>query len=229
MNSNCDLAICDFGLARGVNAEYQDTLTEYVVTRWYRAPELLTDSCHYGSAVDMWSVGCIFAEILTRKPLFQGRDYMHQLQVIIELLGTPTEQDLSFITNDSAKQTIKTFSRRRKRQFKKPFTGCNPVALDLLEKMLVFDPSRRCSIDVSHFRYINKRLCTMQSSGGARPRISARPARRKRRAGCTNNVRLRLRRRLPRRDAQGCVTKTLFPRYALFPSRGAAGCKSTEW
>ena len=74
---------------------------------------------------------------------------MHQLQVIIELLGTPTEQELSFITNESAKQTIKTFSRRRKRQFSKPFIGCNPLALDLLEKMLVFDPSGRCTIDVS--------------------------------------------------------------------------------
>ena len=67
VNSNCDLSICDFGLARGINADYEDTLTEYVVTRWYRAPELLTESKYYGSAVDVWSVGCIFAEILDRK------------------------------------------------------------------------------------------------------------------------------------------------------------------
>merc|ERR1711871_1024485 len=58
VNSNCDLAICDFGLARGINANADDTLTEYVVTRWYRAPELLTDNRTYGSAVDVWSVGC---------------------------------------------------------------------------------------------------------------------------------------------------------------------------
>lgn len=149
VNANCDLAICDFGLARGVQAEYEDTLTEYVVTRWYRAPELLTDSKHYGSAVDVWSLGCIFAEILTRLPLFQGRDYMHQLQVIIELLGTPTESEMSFISNDSAKNTIKSFSRHRRRHFNKPFEGCPPLAVDLLEKMLVFDPRGRCTIDVS--------------------------------------------------------------------------------
>ena len=81
VNSNCDLSICDFGLARGVVAD--ETLTEYVVTRWYRAPELLTESQYYGPPVDLWSVGCILAEILLRRPLFQGKDYMHQLEEII--------------------------------------------------------------------------------------------------------------------------------------------------
>lgn len=71
VNANCDLAICDFGLARGVQLEYEDELTEYVVTRWYRAPELLCDSTHYGKTVDVWSVGCIFAEMLSRRPFFQ--------------------------------------------------------------------------------------------------------------------------------------------------------------
>jgi len=146
VNSNCDLAICDFGLARGVHSEYEDTLTEYVVTRWYRAPELLTDSKYYGSGVDVWSVGCIFAEILTRRPTFQGRDYMHQLQVIIELLGSPP-QEMDFITNESAKRAIASFGRHRQRQFRRPFVGCNPLAVDLLEKMLVFDPHGRCTIE----------------------------------------------------------------------------------
>ncbi|CAN0144495.1 unnamed protein product, partial [Phaeothamnion confervicola] len=71
VNANCDLAICDFGLARGVDLEFEDELTEYVVTRWYRAPELLVDSPHYGKTVDIWSVGCIFAEMLSRRPFFQ--------------------------------------------------------------------------------------------------------------------------------------------------------------
>ena len=65
VNSNCDLSICDFGLARGVVAD--ETLTEYVVTRWYRAPELLTESQYYGPPVDLWSVGCILAEVLLRR------------------------------------------------------------------------------------------------------------------------------------------------------------------
>ena len=71
VNANCDLALCDFGLARGVSSEIDVELTEYVVTRWYRAPELLCDNVSYGKAVDVWSIGCIFAEILCRKPLLQ--------------------------------------------------------------------------------------------------------------------------------------------------------------
>jgi len=73
VNSNCDLAVCDFGLARGFATEGEDTLTEYVVTRWYRAPELLCEAPHYGRAVDVWGVGCIFAELLVHDAFFQVR------------------------------------------------------------------------------------------------------------------------------------------------------------
>ena len=78
-------------------------MTEYVVTRWYRAPELLL-SCEdskseYSTAIDMWSVGCIFAELLGRKPLFPGKDYFHQLKLIMEVLGMPSKEDLHFVTN----------------------------------------------------------------------------------------------------------------------------------
>jgi serine/threonine protein kinase len=98
VNSNCDLAICDFGLARGISSEVEG-LTEYVVTRWYRAPELLCDNQIYGKAVDVWSMGCIFAEILLRRPFLQGRDYLHQLKLIIKLVGKPKEEDLGFLQN----------------------------------------------------------------------------------------------------------------------------------
>ena len=85
VNSNCDLKICDFGLARGVHAKDDERnatmlLTEYVVTRWYRAPEIML-ACHeYSSPIDVWSVGCIFAELLLRKPLFPGEDYIDQVR-----------------------------------------------------------------------------------------------------------------------------------------------------
>lgn len=83
LNANCDLKICDFGLAR-VTSE-TDFMTEYVVTRWYRPPELLLNSSDYTAAIDIWSVGCIFMELMDRKPLFPGRDHVHQLRLLIEV------------------------------------------------------------------------------------------------------------------------------------------------
>lgn len=85
VNSNCDLKICDFGLARGINEAGVDgktgtmLLTEYVVTRWYRAPEIML-ACHeYSKPIDIWSVGCIFGELIQRKPYFPGDDYIDQV------------------------------------------------------------------------------------------------------------------------------------------------------
>lgn len=89
VNSNCDLKICDFGLARGVGEKQVEgqggtmLLTEYVVTRWYRAPEIML-ACHeYSKPIDMWSVGCIFAELIQRKPYFPGEDYIDQVSLIV--------------------------------------------------------------------------------------------------------------------------------------------------
>ena len=84
LNANCDLKIADFGLARTTSET--DFMTEYVVTRWYRAPELLLNCSEYTAAIDIWSVGCILGEIITRQPLFPGKDYVHQLRLITEVL-----------------------------------------------------------------------------------------------------------------------------------------------
>ena len=73
-----------------------------MVTRWYRAPELLVDNQGYSTAIDVWSVGCIFAEMLGRKALFPGTDYLDQLRRIIDVLGTPSDDDLAFMTNQQA-------------------------------------------------------------------------------------------------------------------------------
>lgn len=95
--ANCDLKICDFGLATSTQKE---SMTEYVVTRWYRAPELLLSCSDYTSAIDVWSVGCIFAEVLRRKPLFPGKDYVNQLNLIVSTIGSPSPEDLQFIKSD---------------------------------------------------------------------------------------------------------------------------------
>lgn len=83
LNAKCDLKIGDFGLARTTTEN--DFMMEYVVTRWYRAPELLLNCCEYTQAIDMWSVGCILGEMMTREPLFPGKDYVDQLRLITEV------------------------------------------------------------------------------------------------------------------------------------------------
>ncbi|PWA79072.1 mitogen-activated protein kinase [Artemisia annua] len=145
LNANCDLKIGDFGLARTTSET--DFMTEYVVTRWYRAPELLLNCSEYTAAIDIWSVGCILGEILTRQPLFPGKDYVHQLRLITELIGSPDDASLGFLRSDNARRYVRQLPQYPKQQFAARFPDKSPGALDLLEKMLVFDPNRRITVD----------------------------------------------------------------------------------
>ena len=145
LNANCDLKICDFGLARtGRETEF---MTEYVVTRWYRAPELLLSCSEYTSAIDVWSVGCIFAELLGRKPLFPGKDYVHQLNLIARVIGSPSEEEMEFITSDKARRYIRSLPRSPRVDFQKVYPEAEPDAVDLIDKMLVFDPASRITVE----------------------------------------------------------------------------------
>jgi len=92
VNSNCDLKICDFGLARVDEPDNNDrcVMSNYIATRWYRAPEVILSRRKYTKKVDMWAVGCILAELLGRKPLFPGSDSFQQIRLIVGILGTPT-------------------------------------------------------------------------------------------------------------------------------------------
>ena len=110
LNSDCLLKICDFGLARGLVPDNDTDLTEYVVTRWYRAPEIMLSCSEYSSAIDVWSVGCIFAEMLGRKPLFSGHDFIDQLNLIVRTLGTPN--DLSWVSNNKARDFLEQQEKR---------------------------------------------------------------------------------------------------------------------
>ena len=94
VNSNCCLKICDFGLARKIDPNSRRNMTLEVVTQYYRAPELLMGATSYTSAIDTWSVGCIFAELLSRRILFQASSPVVQLDLIIDLLGTPPDTEL---------------------------------------------------------------------------------------------------------------------------------------
>jgi serine/threonine protein kinase len=147
LNSNCDLKICDFGLSRGVDDEADYELTEYVVTRWYRAPEIMCACNEYDAKIDVWAVGCIFGEILGRKPLFPGENYIHQLNLIFGALGTPTGDNLSWISNSKALQYIRSLRKKERVPFQKIYPNASPLAIDLLTKLLEFNPHKRISVD----------------------------------------------------------------------------------
>ena len=152
VNSNCDLKICDFGLARADIPELYEAgaMTDYISTRWYRAPELLLGSEDYDTSVDMWSIGCIFAEMLIRKPLLPGQDSENQLELIVGLLGLP---DKKFIANYSGGRLTEVFKNlslegKDKGEFSSVFSSVEEKeALSLLKKMLRYEPKKRITIE----------------------------------------------------------------------------------
>lgn len=146
VNSNCDLKICDYGLARVRYAD-QDfvtcPMTEYVCTRWYRAPEVLSSCNDFGMPIDMWSVGCIFAEMLCRKPLFPGKNTQHQLHLIIACLGAPERDVLMRIPSDKCRKFVESLPSALPRPFSELFHMASPEAVDILCKTLCFGPEKR--------------------------------------------------------------------------------------
>lgn len=118
-------------------------MTGYVSTRYYRAPEIMLTWQKYDVAVDIWSTGCIFAEMLEGKPLFPGKDHVNQFSIITELLGTPPDDVIKTIASENTLRFVQSLPKRERVPFSKKFTNADPLALDLLEKMLVFDPRAR--------------------------------------------------------------------------------------
>ncbi|KAK6589370.1 MAPK protein [Cryptosporidium xiaoi] len=156
VNLSCDLKICDFGLARGNVGDLdkiKDDLTDYVVTRWYRAPEIILCVNRYDKAVDIWSAGCIFAELIRRSALFAGHDHLDQLKAIISCLGTPSKEELdSWLPyqgqTGNARKYLDTLPYSKGKSIKSLFPDFDcPDAIDLLEKMLCFNPKKRISAD----------------------------------------------------------------------------------
>lgn len=145
-NANCKLKICDFGLARVAFTDTPTTIfwTDYVATRWYRAPELCGSFfSKYTPAIDIWSIGCIFAEVLTGKPLFPGKNVVHQLDLMTDLLGTPSLDTISRVRNDKARRYLTSMRKKQPVPFEQKFPTADPLALRLLERLLAFDPKDR--------------------------------------------------------------------------------------
>ncbi|KAJ8143815.1 hypothetical protein OXX80_007134 [Metschnikowia pulcherrima] len=160
VNYNCDVKICDFGLARIMGSTVsplESKLTEYVATRWYRAPEIMLSQSMYTTAVDLWSVGCMMAELFLGYPLFPGKDYKHQLLLIFQYLGTPEGEDLECVKSPRARDYIQSLPRSRPvdpsmylhnhpRRIQRFGTEqINAQGLDLMTRLLTFDPAKRIS------------------------------------------------------------------------------------
>lgn len=145
-NADCKLKICDFGLARVSFNDAPSAIfwTDYVATRWYRAPELCGSFfSKYTPAIDIWSIGCIFAEMLTGKPLFPGKNVVHQLDLMTDLLGTPPPESIARIRNEKAKRYLSSMRKKQQVPFSQKFPNADPLGLRLLERLLAFDPKDR--------------------------------------------------------------------------------------
>jgi len=136
------LKLADFGLARAFGVPIR-TYTHEVVTLWYRAPEILLGGRQYATAVDIWSIGCIFAEMVTRTPLFPGDSEIDELFRIFRTLGTPTEDIWPGVSSYRDFKT--TFPRWTSRPLSQVIPDLGSDGIDLLSQMLVYEPSKRVS------------------------------------------------------------------------------------
>jgi mitogen-activated protein kinase 1/3 len=189
VNQDCSVKICDFGLCRAIGEDVSERsespaapsaktkrhLTGHVVTRWYRAPELILLQENYNEAIDIWSVGCIYAELLNmlegvplreRQPLFPGNscfplspDHKHktdykyhtkgkhdQLNMIFNLLGTPSEADLDQLEREDARRYVRCFTPREGTGLRQRFPHIEEASMDILERMLRFNPRDRVRV-----------------------------------------------------------------------------------
>ena len=173
----CDVRLCDFGLSRGVlkqsahdvlpnsglddqgeavegaqAGEGKEEMTVYVVTRWYRAPEVMLEYHEYGTEIDMWSMGCILGELLGRKPLLQGRNTMDQLKLTVKLLGKPDPSDLWYVTNKNALNFMLNMPDNPPVDLGAKLSDATSTSVDLVQRMLAMDPNKRisCSEAIAH-------------------------------------------------------------------------------
>jgi mitogen-activated protein kinase 15 len=150
LNSECHVKVADFGLARSLDTKDPDTiplLTDYVATRWYRAPEILLGSNKYTKGVDMWSMGCILAELLLGKPVFPGTSTLNQLDRVMELIGRPTQDDIEAIDCPLANTMLESLPPTKPKRLRDMFPTASDDALDLLKNLMQFNPSKRLTAE----------------------------------------------------------------------------------
>ena len=150
LNSSAEIRICDFGLSRSIDDNSTD-LSHYVSTRWYRAPELLLEYETYDGKIDIWSIGCIIAEMIKGKAIFQGRSTTDQLLTITQIIGSPTNEELRNCINPKARAYMDSLPFTPKKKFAEILSISNDdevslAGADLIDKCLLWDPDERISI-----------------------------------------------------------------------------------
>lgn len=153
VNKDCSLKICDFGLARGIaerddsGKEADNALTEYVVTRWYRAPEVALLASQYGTGIDIWAIGCILCELVGRAPVFPGSSYMDQLKRIFMTLGGPSEEDSEWLSAGSgaARRFVARFQSLAPVMWTELCPEASPAVIEAIDAMVKFNPAKRVS------------------------------------------------------------------------------------
>ncbi|XP_053718573.1 mitogen-activated protein kinase 15 isoform X3 [Synchiropus splendidus] len=152
LDTNCSVKLCDFGLARSLNQIQEHgtnpALTEYVATRWYRAPEILLGSTRYTKGVDMWSLGCILGEMLLGKALFPGTSTINQIERIMGVIPHPSPEDVHAIQSEYGSSIIQRMMLKPQRSLECLIQPSAPSdALDLLKGLLVFNPDKRLTAE----------------------------------------------------------------------------------
>lgn len=152
INSDCQIKLGDFGLARTLTSGKiaKGIITDYVATRWYRAPEMLMGSCKYNKTIDMWSVGCILFELLSSRPLFPGKSTKHMFSLVLEVTGLPEKSEFLEIKKKYELMTEHSMFEKCPKKSMKSLIGSFTKDLntwDFLSKLLVFNPDKRITVE----------------------------------------------------------------------------------
>lgn len=151
LDRKCNVKVADFGLARSVaTLEAEDTqpiMTDYVATRWYRSPEMLLGSTKYGYGIDMWSSGCILGELLMGRPLFRGGSTKEQIDMIVAFTGKPIQADVDAVQSRFAAMLLESIPKKPKPVLREMFPTASPDALDLMKRLLEFNPKKRITAE----------------------------------------------------------------------------------
>ncbi|KAL8572227.1 Mitogen-activated protein kinase 15 [Nucella lapillus] len=152
LDSECIVKLCDFGLARsltqiGIDEAGDPNLTEYVATRWYRAPEILLASHRYTKGVDMWSLGCILGEMLIGKPLFPGSSTLNQIERIMASIPSPSRGDIDSLRSQYGASVLEKASGKSKKPLEDMLSDAPIEGVDLVRRLLQFNPDKRITAD----------------------------------------------------------------------------------